>query len=226
MFFWEKKENRRGGGGTETSHSFPLTCHEPPTPPPPPPTSTTGERPLPARTARERAAIASRLAQLELAADAAHGWARGGPEAAGGTAARDAAAVLARREGEIAFLRRQLAAAASGARPALSLPPALLDARTPLGFVCPITRQVMRDPVVAADGRSYERAAVEAFLRAGNATSPVTGERLAHPGLTPNAALASAIAQFTSGSRQRSFGGLGSLSLKRRQQQQQAPAYA
>ena len=121
-------------------------------------------------------------------------------------------------------VKQQLAAAASGARPAFPLPPALLDARTPLEFVCPITRQVMRDPVVAADGRSYERAAVEAFLRAGNTTSPVNGARLAHPGLTPNAALASAIGQFMNAQQQRpSFGGLGSLSLKRRQQQ---PAYA
>ena len=108
----------------------------------------------------------------------------------------------------------------------MPLPPALLDARTPREFICPVTRQIMRDPVVAADGQSYERAAIEAFLRAGNTTSPVTGQRLAHPGLTPNAALAAAISQFMGqrSSQQRSFGGLGSLSLKRRQQQ--APAYA
>jgi hypothetical protein len=82
----------------------------------------------------------------------------------------------------------------------------------------------MREPVVAADGRSYERAAITAFLQAGNSVSPVTGQRLAHPGLTPNSALAAAISQFLSkGGQQKSFGGLGSLSLKRRQQQ---PAYA
>ena len=107
----------------------------------------------------------------------------------------------------------------------MPLPPALLDARTPLEFVCPITRRVMREPVVAADGASYERAAITAYLQAGNTVSPVSGQRLAHPGLTPNAALAAAISQFMSqqSQQQRSFGGLGSLSLKRRQQ---APAYA
>ena len=87
----------------------------------------------------------------------------------------------------------------------------------------------MRDPVVAADGQSYERAAITAFLQAGNTVSPVSGQRLPHPGLTPNAALTAAISDFarrSPQSQQRSgFGGLGSLSLKRRQQQQ-APAYA
>ena len=152
---------------------------------------------------------------------------RWGSKADGSKAARDAREALARQEREIAFLRQQLAAAASGERPGFSVPPAFLDARTPLEVVCPITRQVMRDPVVAADGQSYERAAITAFLQAGNTTSPVSGQRLAHPGLVPNAALASAISDFTRKAQQRSFWGLGSLSLKRRQQQQQqAPAYA
>lgn len=192
----------------------------------PPRPKTTGERPLPSRTARERAAITARLAQLELAADAAHGWTRGGSKADGSKVARDARVALARQEKEIVFLKQQLAAAASGARPGFSLPPAFLDARTPLEFVCPITRQVMRDPVIAADGQSYERAAITAFLQAGNVTSPVSGQRLSHPGLVRNAALATAISDWKAqqGQRRGAFGGLGSLSLTRRQQQ--APAYA
>ncbi|DBA75482.1 TPA: hypothetical protein ACH3X1_010733 [Trebouxia sp. C0004] len=50
---------------------------------------------------------------------------------------------------------------------------------------CPITRVVMREPVIAADGHTYERAAIEACLLH-NTTSPVTRENLAHMRLVPN----------------------------------------
>ena len=31
----------------------------------------------------------------------------------------------------------------------------------PRGFLCPITLQVMRDPVIAADGHTYDRSSIE-----------------------------------------------------------------
>jgi hypothetical protein len=40
------------------------------------------------------------------------------------------------------------------------------DDATPDDFVCPIQLERMRDPVLAADGHSYERAAIEAWLLA------------------------------------------------------------
>jgi len=43
----------------------------------------------------------------------------------------------------------------------------------------------MTDPVVAADGFTYERAAIETWLLM-NDTSPSTGEPMAHKFLTPN----------------------------------------
>ena len=43
----------------------------------------------------------------------------------------------------------------------------------------------MRDPVLAADGQSYERTAIEAWLAAGRDASPVTGAPLAHSNLIP-----------------------------------------
>eukprot|EP01052_Picozoa_sp_SAG31_P022893 SAG31_NODE_1846_length_7103_cov_82.594946_7_plen_357_part_00 len=52
-------------------------------------------------------------------------------------------------------------------------------------FKCPITQDRMVDPVVAADGQTYERQAVEAWL-ADHETSPMTGEPLAHKVLIPN----------------------------------------
>ncbi|EOD34457.1 hypothetical protein EMIHUDRAFT_228637 [Emiliania huxleyi CCMP1516] len=43
----------------------------------------------------------------------------------------------------------------------------------------------MSDPVMAADGHSYERSAIERWL-ATKSTSPMTGEALVHTFLAPN----------------------------------------
>ncbi|XP_024515774.1 uncharacterized protein LOC112340861 [Selaginella moellendorffii] len=48
---------------------------------------------------------------------------------------------------------------------------------TPPEFVDCITQEVMKDPVIAADGHSYERSAIEAWLKTHD-TSPKTGEVL------------------------------------------------
>jgi hypothetical protein len=56
--------------------------------------------------------------------------------------------------------------------------------KIPDDFLCPITLEVMRDPVCAADGHSYERAAIQEWL-IGHRSSPKTGAPLAHTTLTP-----------------------------------------
>lgn len=43
----------------------------------------------------------------------------------------------------------------------------------PSAFTCPITMELMTDPVVAADGHLYERGAIETWLKTHN-TSPLT----------------------------------------------------
>jgi len=53
---------------------------------------------------------------------------------------------------------------------------------------CPITMQPMKDPVVAADGQTYERSAIELWLK-DNSTSPLTGEVMAHKAVTCNYSL-------------------------------------
>ena len=59
---------------------------------------------------------------------------------------------------------------------------------------CPILMDVMRDPVIAADGHTYEKVAIEQwFLKA--RTSPTTNEPLASLALLPNHAIRSAIAE-------------------------------
>lgn len=51
----------------------------------------------------------------------------------------------------------------------------------------------MRDPVVASDGFTYERAAICRWLSAGKQTSPMTNLPLAAKNLYPNHVMKSAI---------------------------------
>ena len=57
----------------------------------------------------------------------------------------------------------------------------------------PDVQVVMVDPVVAADGESYERAAMEAWLRDRGAVSPATSLPLESTALVPNHALRNTI---------------------------------
>ncbi len=60
-------------------------------------------------------------------------------------------------------------------------------------FQCPLTMEVMRDPVITADGQTYERTEIEKLFAQGKNTSPLTGEKLPSKNLTPNIALRKAI---------------------------------
>ena len=62
----------------------------------------------------------------------------------------------------------------------------------PSEFYCPISHEVMRDPVVDTEGNSYERSAIEEWLSR-NASSPVTRQPLSKSQLKPNRALKDAI---------------------------------
>ena len=59
-------------------------------------------------------------------------------------------------------------------------------------LLCPITQTAMSDPVVALDGHTYERRAIEQWFARGRLTSPVTNLRLPSVALVPNHALKSA----------------------------------
>ena len=54
----------------------------------------------------------------------------------------------------------------------------------------------MEDPVLAADGHSYERREIVRHFDLGRRTSPLTGAELPHTHLMPNHALKSAIQDF------------------------------
>ena len=59
------------------------------------------------------------------------------------------------------------------------------EGEPPDDFICPITTEIMSDPVMAADGHAYERTAIERWL-ATKSTSPMTGEELGNTGLFPS----------------------------------------
>jgi hypothetical protein len=67
----------------------------------------------------------------------------------------------------LAAARERAAAAAGDGGAAAAEPPA--------DYLCPITNELMEDPVVAADGHSYEREAIETWFR-GHNTSPMTNQ--------------------------------------------------
>ncbi len=58
-------------------------------------------------------------------------------------------------------------------------------------------QEIMRDPVVCADGYSYERGAIEEWL-AGHATSPVTNEPLPHKLVISNHGLRDVVREYAS----------------------------
>ena len=62
-------------------------------------------------------------------------------------------------------------------------------------FLCPITGEVMKDPVSDREGNTYERAAIEDWLRR-NPTSPITRTPLDASSLAPNRALKNMIEEF------------------------------
>ncbi|CAH8354823.1 unnamed protein product [Eruca vesicaria subsp. sativa] len=69
--------------------------------------------------------------------------------------------------------------------------------RAPSHYFCPILREVMEEPEIAADGFTYEKKAILAWLEKHN-FSPVTRKKLDHYKLTPNNTLRSAIHDWKS----------------------------
>jgi len=65
----------------------------------------------------------------------------------------------------------------------------------PRSFACPITQEVMTDPVVTVDGHSFERAAIEEWFRR-RVSNPLTGLPLDSATLTPNHTLRGSIVEL------------------------------
>ncbi|KAF9677413.1 hypothetical protein SADUNF_Sadunf08G0105100 [Salix dunnii] len=68
--------------------------------------------------------------------------------------------------------------------------------KTPHDFLCPISLELMRDPVIVATGQTYERSCIQRWIDTGNSTCPKTQQKLEHSTLTPNYVLRSLITQW------------------------------
>lgn len=64
----------------------------------------------------------------------------------------------------------------------------------PADFRCPITLDLMQDPVVVATGQTYDRGSISLWIQSGHNSCPKTGQTLAHTNLIPNRALRNLIA--------------------------------
>ncbi|KAK3040731.1 hypothetical protein RJ639_029253 [Escallonia herrerae] len=66
----------------------------------------------------------------------------------------------------------------------------------PDDFLCPISLELMRDPVIVSTGQTYERSYIQRWIDCGNTTCPKTQQKLQHFTLTSNYVLRSLITQW------------------------------
>ncbi|PIN25753.1 Ubiquitin--protein ligase [Handroanthus impetiginosus] len=59
----------------------------------------------------------------------------------------------------------------------------------PHEFLCPISLEIMTDPVIIATGQTYERESIQKWLNSGHRTCPKTGQKLNYLTVAPNFAL-------------------------------------
>jgi len=106
---------------------------------------------------------------------------------------------LAEREAALVACRSALLTGGGGAAAGGRGESAHDSGSVPESFLCPILKEIMREPVLAADGHSYERAAITAWIaqqsRRGSVKSPMTGVALRTTALEPNYSLKSVIAE-------------------------------
>ncbi|KAJ0489986.1 putative U box domain, armadillo-like helical, Zinc finger, RING/FYVE/PHD-type [Helianthus annuus] len=66
----------------------------------------------------------------------------------------------------------------------------------PDDFLCPISLELIRDPVIVSTGQTYERSYIQRWINCGNTTCPKTRQKLQNLILTPNYVLRSLITQW------------------------------
>ena len=103
------------------------------------------------------------------------------------TAAAAAVAAATAAVAEADALERAMAANGGGGGSSGAAGPseASAAADVPDEYICPITAEIMTDPVTTLDGFTYERAAITEWLRTKD-TSPKTGATLESKALIPN----------------------------------------
>ncbi|KAJ3677449.1 hypothetical protein LUZ60_003173 [Juncus effusus] len=64
--------------------------------------------------------------------------------------------------------------------------PIKTNVTVPSHFMCPISLDLMQDPVAASTGITYDRKSIETWLEMGNISCPVTNQPVSHDELIPN----------------------------------------
>ncbi|CAI9782329.1 unnamed protein product [Fraxinus pennsylvanica] len=72
----------------------------------------------------------------------------------------------------------------------------VVDVNFPADFRCPISLDLMGDPVVVSTGQTYDRSSISLWIESGHNTCPKTGQNLVHTQLIPNLALKNLIAMW------------------------------
>ncbi|KAJ4886013.1 U-box domain-containing protein 9 [Raphanus sativus] len=72
----------------------------------------------------------------------------------------------------------------------------LVTVSCPDEFRCPLSNELMRDPVVLASGQTYDKFYIQKWLSSGNRTCPKTRQVLSHTGLTPNLLISDMISKW------------------------------
>ncbi|KAJ0233683.1 U-box domain-containing protein 17 [Hirschfeldia incana] len=70
----------------------------------------------------------------------------------------------------------------------------------PKDFVCPISLDLMTDPVIISTGQTYDRTSIARWIEEGHCTCPKTGQMLVDSRIVPNRALKNLIVQWCSAS--------------------------
>ncbi|OVA04056.1 Armadillo [Macleaya cordata] len=66
----------------------------------------------------------------------------------------------------------------------------------PKDFCCPISLDLMPDPVTVSTGQTYDRSSIARWMEEGHCSCPKTGQMLTHTRLVPNRALRNLISQW------------------------------
>uniref|UniRef100_A0A2P2Q5U4 RING-type E3 ubiquitin transferase n=1 Tax=Rhizophora mucronata TaxID=61149 RepID=A0A2P2Q5U4_RHIMU len=85
----------------------------------------------------------------------------------------------------------------------------------PEDFLCPISLELLRDPVIVATGQTYERSYIQRWIDAGNTTCPKTQQKLENLTLTPNFVLRSLITEWRAKHKMQQSKGIENGRLKR-----------
>ncbi|KAL6524419.1 hypothetical protein OROHE_016090 [Orobanche hederae] len=72
----------------------------------------------------------------------------------------------------------------------------VLSCLNPEDFRCPISLELMTDPVTVSTGQTYDRVSIDKWLGSGNLICPKTGEKLLSTEMVPNTSLKKLIQQF------------------------------